>query len=99
MLLQGFILFILRMKTAVLFSLVVIAIAFLNPTSAAATNRCDCVSIVAEHIEDYVEYLDLPADYHVPDYLADATPEDLAQFVCDHAPQEVLDYAAVLLDC
>ena len=99
MLLQGFISFILRMKTAVLFSLVVIAIAFLNPTSAAATNRCDCVAIVAAHVEDYAAYLDLPADYHVPDYIYDASPEDLAEFVCSHAPQEVLDYAAVLLDC
>ena len=91
------------MKTAVLFSLVIIAIAFLNPASAAATNRCDCVDvvvdIVTQHIDDYVDYLDLPADYHVPDYIYDASPEDLAEFVCSHAPQEVLDYAAVLLDC
>ena len=91
------------MKTAVLFSLVVLAIAFLNPASAAATNRCDCVDIVVDivtqHIDDYVDYLDLPADYHVPDYIADATPEDIAEFICSHAPPAALDYAASLYGC
>ena len=87
------------MKTAVILSLVVIAIAFLNPASAAATNRCDCVDIVAQHIADYVDYLDLPADYHVPDYIADASPEDIAAFVCAHAPPAALDYAASLYGC
>ena len=84
------------MKTTVSFSFVVIAIAFLNQASAAAINRCDCVGIVTQHMEDYGDYLDLPADYGVPDYMMQSTPEAIAEFVCAHHPPAGLDYAALL---
>ena len=89
------------MKTAVLFSLVflVLAIAFLNPASAAATNRCDCVGIVAQHVDDYADYLMDMAPVDIPQEVLEATPEEIGQFVCDHAPPAVLEYAAALLNC